>query len=388
MHSHPRTRIAAISVLVTVTLAGVASGQTSMTKAGFFDPDGAAQRPFSLLPAALCAAPNNGTIQIGPGVYHDTGVFSDPAILMGTTGPATLGITGAQRTTFSVVTYNTHLFGDLLLGAETFKDAERASYIAKVTGAEPIDVLGLQELWDGDFWNTMVKDSGFVSGFYGSDHDDPLDVLHSGLALFGRSTLAIPQQYFYTDERGEDAFASKGFIRATIIKDGFPITIFNTHTQAGSGTDNEDTRFQQLLQLAGAVQGFRAVNPGHVVIVMGDFNVPGETAEHYVNMRSAMVIPSLHDGGPNFRCSPDSFACTSCSTNELKQYFSGSGDTRLDYILYAPSLDGSVDIVPTALERREFQIPAGKPDLCDNGWCIRDLSDHYGLFMQFDIHHN
>ncbi|MCC7389301.1 MAG: endonuclease/exonuclease/phosphatase family protein [Phycisphaerales bacterium] len=371
-------------------IAGSAAAQINVSKTGVFDPDGTLSNPFSVVHAALCAAPNNADLRINGGIYRETGAFTQPASLTGANGEVVIGQLGAQRTTLSVLTYNTHLFGDQLLGAETYMDAERTGYIGEVLATEQADIVGLQECWDSELWIPLLIRLSFegYTGFYGDQRDDDLDVLHSGLAIHAKGVLQHTQQGFFGSERGEDAFASKGFLSATIEKDGFRIAVFNTHTQAGDGEANEEVRFEQMLQLGFTVQGWRFANPSDVVIVMGDFNVPGETGEYSAFMAGAMAVSGTREGGPNFHCSADSFACTSCAENELKQYFGGSGSKRLDYILYAPSFDGSVDIVPVALERREYQVPAGEPDLCDNGWCIRDLSDHYGLLMQFELNRN
>ena len=71
-------------------IAGSAAAQINVSKTGVFDPDGTVSNPFSVVHAALCAAPNNADLRISGGIYRETGAFTQPASLTGANGMVTM----------------------------------------------------------------------------------------------------------------------------------------------------------------------------------------------------------------------------------------------------------------------------------------------------------
>lgn len=370
--------------------AGSAEAQLYVNTPGFFDPSGLSSQPFSSIQGAACAITSGATMAIGPGTYREAVTISEPMTLAATGLPVTIGQMTAQSTSLRVVTYNTHLFGNNAIpGLPRWLDAARANYIGQVINDDQADIVALQEVWDGSFFQTIATFSGYPSGFWGGDVGAFPRVLGSGLAIYSMTPIQSPAQIPYNDSNGTstDALATKGYVQSTITKDGFSIGFFDTHTQSGDGSGDVSARASQLQQLAVSVQVYRTLHPTHPVIIVGDFNVIGESLEHFATMRNALWgTAQTKDGLRNLPCTSDPW-CTSCNTNQLRVYFDPTGsNTRLDYMLYASSMDGSVEIVPTRYERKEFQIPAGFPALSDDGLTTRDLSDHYGLMMDFELH--
>ncbi|HZW08771.1 MAG TPA: hypothetical protein VFF69_02610, partial [Phycisphaerales bacterium] len=192
----------------------------------------------------------------------------------------------------------------------------------------------------------------------------------------------------YSSESGFfESMASKGYIRTTFKKDGFPVTVFNTHTQSGDGSGDVEARADQLVELATSIQLWRATHPEHVVIALGDFNVIGGDVEYYASMLISMGIQAgTLDGAQNQPCAGNSDDCTSCHDNELHNYFDpGGADKRLDYLLYAHSLDGSVKVLPLSYRVRRFQVPEPFADMSHDGLTTRTLSDHDGVQMVLEL---
>ncbi len=85
-------------------------------------------------------------------------------------------------------------------------------------------------------------------------------------------------------------------------------------------------------------------------------------------------------------CALDCNECTSNCGPKCEEEFcspvSAADDSRLDYVLYAPSSDGSADLVPTRFELRRYRKG---PPLSEGGLTTDHLSDHYGLFAEFRV---
>lgn len=381
---------AAAAFALNVALAGWAFGQTHVHPVGFFDPSGLSNEPFQLVAAGICAAPEGGEVLLAPGDYHEAFATNKPAVLTSSV-PVRIGVATSSSTVLTALSYNTHLFGDEGYGTPpTWLDDERAPYIVEVCGDAAVDVLGVQELWDPEYYDIFAQDSGYASGFHGDGIEIP-GVLNSGLGLFSKYALVNPLQTYYDDENqlNEDSLASKGFIQADITKDGFTIGVFNTHTQAQNDLVSKSVRELQIEQLADAIFLYRAIHPNNLVIVMGDFNVPGETDEYVDAMRDALwgTAGGL-DTARNTPCSADALSCTSCADNELNDYFNDGEvtETRLDYFIYFDSLLGTEKIRPLYFEVRDLEIPPQYPELSDDGLTTRDLSDHYAVYAEFHLY--
>ncbi len=371
-------------------LAVEAAGQAFMRPVPIFWPDGRAQYPFHVLASGVWATPTRGVLTMGGGVYHEPTTLSKPMKITAQNGSAVIGPAVQQRVSLKVASYNTHLFGlDMIPLLPRWMDSTRAHYVDDNVLIENADVMMLQEVWDpylAQIIATGVSDT-YVGRYYGGSVQGS-SVLNSGLYTLSKYLLSDAYQGFYSQEHGViESMASKGFIRATFFKGGIPITVFNTHTQSGDSQDEIDTRLTQLQELAIAVQIWRAVHQDHVVIVAGDFNVIGLSNEYIFNMQSQMgTVAGLAEGAKNIPILGNSDNCTSCMENELNFYFNPeSSDTRLDYILYAGSLDGSVVVVPKSYMRRDYEVPQPHPTICHDNLCTRNLSDHYGVVMEFEL---
>jgi hypothetical protein len=124
---------------------------------------------------------------------------------------------------------------------------------------------------------------------------------------------------------------------------------------------------------------------------MGDLNVngesmpgrecfPGESAE-YPNLLS---IFRLHDAFRNAPCFDEKFKITVDVNNQLVQIFEDPQDRcdqRLDYLFY--SHGNFFDLLPLRAEVKQFKV---SPPITEDGASSEDLSDHYGLAVEFSLY--
>lgn len=374
-------------------VSGTHAQVTHVRQVPHFSPDGRIQFPFSNLGAATYSVVNNGEVRFQGGTFNEFGIITKPMLLTSPGTTTNIGPAAPVRTTFTVTCYNTHLFGqDIIPGLPRWKDDERAAYIGLVTLAETTDVYVMQEVWDPDLFASIRVTSGYPSGFYGADKDG-LNPLNSGLFTMSRLPLSSGAQVIYDEENGTtEALASKGFTRVRLSKDGFPITLYNTHTQSGDSDDDKAARAAQLNQLAGDIIVHRLFHPDDIVIVAGDFNVQGEQSEFYGSMQTALGAngAQLADGATNRPNGGQAYQCTSCANNPLRQYFNDedSSNKRLDYIFYINSRNGVNRVVPLSYEVKRPEIPQPFPALSGSGLTTRVLSDHDAIKMVFELQRN
>ena len=372
-------------------------------------------RPWQLVEAAALALPQGGgTVAIDPGMYRENFSFALPVTLTAPAGGVVIGdltTSIAETTMFSVLTWNTHLFGDNIL-LPTWLDYERAFQMGAYLRFryEDIDVVSLCEVWDEDLFiggdgaggirpqsrypNWMVFDE--VKGGLASCGLLPVPRdLHSGLALMTKHPMTdLHRVHFDACDGGcpglgesPDCLASKGFLATTVTKDGFPIRIYNTHTQAGNGEDAVVARQLQLLQLAEDISAYRVAHPSHAALAMGDINVIGENNDQYEFMRNLFEALGGRDAARNAAnvsmYNNHRVADTLTSDNELALYFDDTSyNQRLDYVWYFPSLDGHIRIQPKLVDSPRVRgIRLSDDDLTSD-----ELSDHYPVEARFLLH--
>lgn len=287
--------------------------------------------------------------------------------------------------------------------------------IADQVRDENADVVALQEVWDDDLAQEVIKRAGYQFSFYGNEQSEVSDFLHSGLLLLSKYPLRASLIH-YTDEvsisqcaafdplcparnptqpwkcledckKYDDAFASKGFIQATVVKDGFSFGIFTTHTQAEFHDDALAARRRQLAQLGAQIRDYLRNNPGGEVIATGDFNVVGECPEYFKDLLPAVGLRDAFRNAPlcldtNLDADKEHRITCDFRENALASFFENNGPDcngqRLDYILY--SHGNAFDVLPRAVKVKRYRaiVEDGKPKT--------DLSDHYGLMVEFSIY--
>lgn len=366
----------------------------------WFSPTGAAGAPFSNVAAAAgCATPSAGTLTLNTGIYYEPLTLSRPMVITASNGVAQVGNLGSSRTTLKVLSFNTHLFGTFPL--PVWQDTDRAqalgTYLEQQRQAG-LDIAALQEVWSGGRWDDIQTRANFAYYGYGSRRDSG-STQNSGLAILSSPALSGFSQISYSDENGVDASASKGWIQQTVTKDGFQVGVFITHTQSGDSSGDVSTRAGQFTQLATAISIYRAFNPSHALLVMGDMNASASGAEYSVTMSNQFGgVSAAADIAPNLAClgdGPDT--CTTCNSNVIRQAFNGSGNYRIDYILYGNSADGHVRVVP-----KDYQVlqPHSPTTISGSGYDPNQsggvtfslstnlLSDHEAVYAELELVHD
>lgn len=377
-------------------------------------------RPWQLVEAAVRALPNEGgAVSLGSGTYRETFTIDRPATLTAPTGGAVIGdLTHgvAATTTFSVLTWNTHLAGDELF-LPSWLDYERAAEMGGNFAARrhEIDLVSLCEVWDEELFVGEIGFAGIrlLSGYQNWIHGTRVDqqaewcfgvyfptVLNSGLAMMSDHAMHDPAQISFSDcegscpsDKSPDCLASKGFIVTTVIKDGFHLRIYNTHAQAGNGGDAYEARRHQIEQMAAHISAYRNENPSHLVMLMGDINIIGETEDQYGFLRESFGAIGGRDAARNaadeMMYGDPSIAHTITFFNELAVHFdSAPYDQRLDYVWYFPSLDGKVQMLPTRVTR-DLTVARGTIKAGFGGIKVLvsdELSDHYPIRAVFQLY--
>lgn len=362
----------------------------------WFNPNGTAAAPFSNIAAAACASTPAGTIQLTPGTYYERSTFSTPTRITSASGPSTIGLNATERTSFKVMSYNTHLFGTFPL--PVWQDEDRAIAMGvhfNQRRAEGIDLVGLQEVWSSDRWDNIWALSLYPGRAYGGRIDSG-NSQNSGLAALSLNPIIGGQQISYTDDNGNDASASKGFLILHIQKGNFHLGVFITHTQSGSDSNDVSDRALQMQQLATNISVYRALYPSHAILALGDFNMSYASTEFTATLSNQMGgVGGLADTSRNLSCLGDGDQCTTCADNTVRQAFGGTGNDRIDYIFYGNSADGTVKFIPKVYT---VSRPSSPNLISGTGWnpetfsdftmSSHILSDHEAIYAEFELVRN
>lgn len=388
-------RFGHIPLLVLTIAGGAAMAQpVHVRPVPWFDPTGQTGAPFHTIRGGICGSFQSPIdLRLAPGTYFEQPTLSAPGTYTTTSGTATIDATASAVTTFRIVSYNVRLWPGFFVSL-TLADQERAEWIGPRLATEQADVCVIQESWDyrldsvdASARNNALRGNYYWNQYYGSTFFSG-DNVNSGLLTQSVHALTGGTQVRYTECDGDDCQASKGFTRVLLTKNGFNIAVYNTHAQAGDSSGNVSTRYSQINELAANILLFRALNPSYAVFVGGDFNVHGGASEFTDTMSAVMGgVAGLAHGALNEQCSPQTTACTACSFNTIKQIFGGGSSTRLDHILYAGSLDGTVKVIPTNYEVKRYRRTDGGQwcrTVTPTG-CADDFSDHEPVLMNFEL---
>lgn len=392
-HTQKRTLkqiLASCAMLAAASSAFAQGAQTWVSPTPGFYPTGSNVNPFGTLNGAICVTDTAGTVSLQPGRINESITINRSVTLTAPNGPATIDARSTSSTTLRVGSYNVRLWPGFFVSL-TLAEAQRAPLIGNRIDIENCDIIGIQELWDYglDIPNVdgYLSDLGVGYNFYYYGSDFAGNGVNSGLVTYSNHAALGVFQGAFVECDGNDCSSNKGWTRYTFNKAGFSVIVYNTHTQAGNSSENVQTRIAQLNQIAIDASIQRAFNQGAVTFVVGDFNVDSWNSE-FANVRAAFSGSGFVDTRGQLPCSPGFSDCTACSTNTIKQIFGNDGtNTILDHILYAPSLDGTVDIIPTNYEVKTYKRTDGGEwcrTVTPTG-CANDLSDHEAIFGNFEL---
>jgi exonuclease III len=337
----------------------------------------------------------------------------------------------------SVLTYNTHLFGDLAVYKIIqpfkhilYKDDDRSDQLKDYLNqaARPADLIALQEIWSGAYANNIkhLKGPNYPSFYARNPHHGEFN--RSGLCLLAAQGTAFLDQghYNFISNCNIDGFnvqdypagkipiipppykkeiTSKGYVCVTCqltnqfngsIPQSQPIKIgvFNTHMITNAGTHHKSAKccFETIRN---AINSFASQNRSAAILLMGDLNVAWEKDPTTDDEYSQYVVDVLKnecgliDAYVELEKNTPGYTING-NTNLLWQHFNSFNSSpcsppncpeeRIDYVFYKSSLDSTVQLSPTKAE-----IVSGNNLLKVTKDGYLDVSDHYPLFVEFQL---
>jgi endonuclease/exonuclease/phosphatase family metal-dependent hydrolase len=251
------------------------------------------------------------------------------------------------------------------------RDLDRARKLVEALGTT-YDVVCLQEVFDEEA--REVFDRAFLQAGYQTVpkvDDGDIGQEDSGLFFATKLMIAVRAYEEYEDSAGTDSLADKGIFGAQLVHEEGWLFVFNTHLQAT--LSEYDVRLKQLKQLRKFAKRMMvsAAHAKRSAMLLGDFNVVGETHEHAV-MLSALGYPrdtyrALHaDEGYTWDRTEN--------TNMIPE--DDHDKQRLDYVLTWDSIPtGSDDVVGAPLR----PLQASNAEVVRFGEIHSRLSDHFGV---------
>lgn len=221
----------------------------------------------------------------------------------------------AEPISLKVLTYNTHLFGELLifkLGNLFFpllhRDDDRKQELKVRLDASPADIVFLEEVWSGAYADNIrdaVKEK--YPNFYAANPDHG-ETNRFGLAIMTRRGINIKaankfgfNACFDLGVDKQDSVLDKGILHVVcgITSDFDPripageeiiVGLFGTHfmTSQSTHSDAADCSYQRLTEV---IQLFQQEYPDAAVILGGDFNNSPRTPKYGTYFEN-LVLPA------------------------------------------------------------------------------------------------
>lgn len=174
---------------------------------------------------------------------------------------------------FSAVSYNVHGLPSELTGDDT---PGRMEQIAPLLAA--YDVVGLQEDFDDQNHATLEAGTEHPTKIRFAEHIADDRFYGSGLAVFANQEAIHTHHEHYADCYGtldgaSDCLASKGFQAIRLQfgpEDDQTIDVYNSHLEAGGGTEDNAARASHVDQLIAAMS---TVSAGRAVLFLADTNL-------------------------------------------------------------------------------------------------------------------
>ena len=215
-----------------------------------------------------------------------------------------------------VMTYNTHLFGELLLfqagGAFLpllYRDDDRKQGLKARLSADPADIVFLQEVWSGAFADN-IRDNTIATqypNFYAANPTHG-EINRFGLAIMTRKGINMKSAKKFSFSACfdlgvdlQDSVIDKGIIQVVCgitsdfdsripVGEEIIVGLFTTHfmTSQSSYSDAADCSYQRLTEV---IQLFQEEYPGAAIILGGDFNNSPRTSKYETSFEN-LVLPA------------------------------------------------------------------------------------------------
>ncbi len=274
-----------------------------------------------------------------------------------------LSISHTQALEIKIIAYNA-LLQQGPLGFLNYKHYRKKFLLEKIIQN---DIIGLTEVSDKKIIkNYLKKTSKSHPYFYKSKNAKGLFKNNGGLLILSKFPIIQKKQIIFKSATGFDHLVQKGalFVRLKVSTDHF-IDVVLTHMQAHKKNKHIKVRKNQLREISQLIQENNKKNP---LILMGDFNIVGDSKE-YQSFKS--IFPEYTD---LYRYHYNDEGYTYDSNSNPLAF--GNVRLRLDYIWINDQVnphDTTIKINPISLNRPERKVDF--------------LSDHFALEATIHLKH-
>jgi len=200
--------------------------------------------------------------------------------------------------TLNVLTYNIHGLPSEVTGDDT---QGRIEMIAPLLNA--YDIIGIQEDWMDE--NHVILDDTLDKPVKRRFDDISRGVYGSGLSFFSMGRAVEDSDFHYENcygslDNSSDCLASKGVqITRIEIESGVEIDFYNTHLEAGGGTEDAAVRQSQINEVIGHLQRWSTTR---AVVFTGDFNLHASDSADAPLLEQLLVEGGLRDACNEIEC--------------------------------------------------------------------------------------
>ncbi|MFE7533027.1 sphingomyelin phosphodiesterase [Streptomyces rhizosphaericola] len=233
------------------------------------------------------------------------------AVPMAVNAPSATAATTTDTPSLRVLSYNAFLFSKTLY--PNWGQDHRAAEIPKTSFFRGNDVVVIQEAFDNGASDALLRNSAAqypyqtpVVGRSKSGWDatggsysatTPED---GGVTILSKWPIVRKEQYVYKDACGADWWSNKGFAYAVLNVDGARVHVVGTHAQStdpGCSAGEAATMRSRQFRALDAFLDAKKIPASEQVVVAGDFNVDGHSAEYASFLKDAdLVAPDTRTG--------------------------------------------------------------------------------------------
>ncbi|MGQ0836375.1 MAG: tachylectin-related carbohydrate-binding protein [Gammaproteobacteria bacterium] len=190
-----------------------------------------------------------------------------------------------------------------------------------------------------------------------------------GVIIVSRWPIVLEDQRVFPMCAGSDCMSAKGVLYAKIERNGRPLHIFGSHTQAWPNDEGRTVRARQFQYIKGFIDS-KAIPAEEPVLIAGDLNVDKHRfPDEFRDMLRFLNAQHPHAIGPGFSFDP--------ASNKLASQ--GEPSEYLDYVLWSGAHMRPLDAINEVRILRSFtewkELPHEKG--------LWDLSDHYPVYGRF-----